>query len=85
MLKTSKRALREEAQRLNAEEILGRKSNIYNYENARGNLCKELEATYQGVAYSGGTYGNTGRLDEIVKFNPKTDEWEHIKFIFYTE
>lgn len=85
MLKTSKRALREEAERLHADEILGRKSNIYHYENARDNLCHELGATYQGVAYSCGTCGNTGRLDEIVKFNPKTDKWEHIKFIFYTE
>lgn len=85
MICTSKKALREEAERLHADEILGRKSNIYNYENARAELCKELGATYEGVAYSGGTYGNTGRLDEIVKFDPKTDRWEHIKFIFYTE
>ena len=85
MLKTSKKALREEAERLHAHEILGRKSNIYQYENARAELCKELGATYQGVAYSGGTYGNTGRLDEIVKFNADKDEWEHIKYIFYTE
>ena len=85
MLKTSKKALRKEAERLHADEILGRKSNIYQYENARADLCKELGATFEGVAYSGGINGNNGRLDEIVKFDPKTDEWEHIKFIFYTE
>ena len=85
MICISKKALREEAERLHADEILGRKSNIYQYENARAELCKELGATYQGVAYSGGTYGNIARLDEITKFNAETDEWEHIKFIFYTE
>lgn len=76
----SKKKLLAEAERLGAEEILGKKSNVYNYENARGKECKKLGASYWGVAYSAGTYGNTGRIDEL-----KAPNGEHIKFIFYTE
>lgn len=81
----SKKALRLEAERLGAEEILGKKSNIYNYENARYERCKELGATYEGVAYSGGTYGNIGRLDAIVRYNPEKDGFDELGYIFYTE
>ena len=76
----SKRALRIEAERLGADEILGRKSNIYMYEVERYNLCKKLGCSYEGWAYSAGACGNTGRIDELKKPNG-----EHIKFIFYTE
>lgn len=80
IVKMSKRALREEAERLEAVEIYGRKTNIYNYENSRHELCKEYGATYEGIAYSGGTYGNTGRIDRIVAPTGAT-----IEYIFYTE
>lgn len=80
MLKMSKKALREEAKRLGAVEILGRKSNIYNYENERGRICKAFGYTYYGYAYSAGTYGNTGRIDEIVESNG-----DRVEYIFYTE
>ena len=75
------------AQNLGAEEILGRKSNIYNYEAERAKAIKRIGgelATYQGIAYSGGTYGNTGRIDEVIKYNPKKDKWERFGHIFYT-
>lgn len=85
IVKMSKKALRIEAERLGAEEILGRKSNIYNYENARYNECMDNCWDYEGVAYSAGTYGNTGRIDRIVEYDPKTETWKHIKYIFYTE
>lgn len=84
-MEISKRALREEAKRLNAEEICGRKSNIYNYENERYKICAELGATYDLIAYSAGTYGNTGRLDVIKTYDAKTETWKPIKFVFYTE
>lgn len=80
IVKLSKRDLKEEAERLDAENILGRKSNIYQYENARYEECRKLGATYEGIAYSAGVYGNTGRIDRIQKPNGET-----IKFIFYTE
>lgn len=80
IVKLSKRALREEAERLEAVEIYGRKTNIYNYENSRYKLCKERGATYEGIAYSAGAYGNTGRIDRIMKPNGAT-----IEYIFYTE
>lgn len=83
--KMSKKALRIEAERLGAEEILGKRSNIYNYENARYNECRNNGYTYEGVAYSAGTFGNTGRIDRLVEYDPKTETWKHIKYIFYTE
>ena len=82
--KISRKDLRAEAERLGAEEICGHKTNIYKYEQARGELCKELGATYEGIAFSCGTYGNTGRLDKIEKYDAKTDSWHKIKYIFYT-
>lgn len=83
--KMSKKALRIEAEHLGAEEILGKRSNIYNYENARYNECRNNGYTYEGVAYSAGTFGNTGRIDRLVEYDPKTETWKHIKYIFYTE
>lgn len=81
----SKRSLRAEAERLQAEEICGRKTNIYNYEATRYEKCKELGATYEGVAYSAGIIGNTGRLDKIIKYHKDTDTWETLGYTFYTE
>ena len=75
--KISKRDLKVEAERLGAERI-SRLNNIYAYEEARYQECKKLDATYEGVAYSGGTYGNTGRLDKITGKNGET-----IKYTFY--
>lgn len=83
--KTSKKDLRAIAEAMGAVEILGRRSNIYNYENERDKICRELGATYDGVAYSAGTYGNTGRIDAIKKFDRKADAWHIIKHVFYTE
>lgn len=83
IVKLSKRALKEEAERLGAIEILGRKSNIYNYENARYNECKKLKCTYEGVAYSAGIVGNTGRIDKLTQYDPKSDSWHDIKYIYY--
>lgn len=84
MEKISKKQLRIKAENLGAEEILGRKSNIYQYENARYKECMDNCWDYEGVAYSAGTYGNTGRIDRIVEYDPKTETWKHIKYIFYT-
>lgn len=85
IVKMSKKELRLEAERLEAEEILGKKSNIYKYENARYNECRNNGWTYEGVAYSAGALGNTGRIDKLVEYVPKTESWKTIKYIFYTE
>lgn len=80
MEQVSKKSLRAFAESIEAKEILGRKSNIYQYEKARYERCKELGATYTGMAYSAGIYGNTGRIDKLVSPDGKT-----IEYIFYTE
>ena len=81
----SKRDLRQLAEELGAEEILGRKSNIYKYEDARYNECKRNGWSYECIAYSAGVYGNTGRIDKLVNYNAKSEKWELVKYIFYTE
>ena len=87
MPEMSRKDLRAMAERMHAIEILGRRSNVYQYEAQRQKAIEKIAgkgATYNGIAYSAGTYGNTGRIDEIVKFNPKKDKWESKGHIFYT-
>lgn len=87
MPQMSRKDLREMAERMHAIEILGRRSNIYQYEAERSKAVEKIAgkgATYNGVAYSAGTCGNTGRIDEVVKYNPKKDKWEHHGYTFYT-
>ena len=66
--KTSKKALRTEALRLNATKLA---NNIYEYENKLSEILQSFYANRNGycshriIAYSVGTYGTTGRLDLI--------------------
>lgn len=83
-MEISKRNLREKAKELDAEEICGRKTNIYQYENKRDEMCAKLGATYDLIVYSAGKYGNTGRLDVIKTYDAKNETWKPIKFVFYT-
>lgn len=79
--KVSKKALCAEALRLNAQKIA---SNIYEYENELSEILQAFYANRNGyithkiIAYSVGTYGNTGRLDliEFIDFiNNKVEEY----------
>lgn len=74
----SRKALRAEAERLDAERISRR--NIYDYEAEREKLCNPRtgEWDYEGIAFAGGTYGNIGRLDKIT--HRKTGE---VKYIYW--
>lgn len=73
--KLSRKDLKAEAERLDAERIS--RANIYDYENERGKLCgRDGEWDYDGIAYSAGTYGNIGRLDRLT--NRKTGEERYI-------
>lgn len=74
--KMSRRDLRAEAIRLNAETIS--RANIYDYENERGKLCHDNGWSYHGYAYAEGTYGNIGRIDEICDSEGRT-----IKFVYW--
>lgn len=64
--KTSRKALHAEALRLNATKL---GDNIYQYENELSDILQAFYANRNGytnhkiIAYSVGTYGNTGRLD----------------------
>lgn len=73
--KITRRELREEAERLDAEKF-GR--NIYDYEANRENYCKEHGYYSDGVAFAGGTYGNIGRIDKIVDKDGKK-----VKYIYW--
>lgn len=73
--KITRRELKAEAERLDAEKFGG---NIYQYEAKREEYCKENGYYSDGIAYSAGTYGNTGRIDKIVDKDNKT-----IKYIYW--
>lgn len=81
--KMSKKALRAEAERLGAVELMKGEDhpvkNIYDYENERDKLCGAFQYCYYGEAYSAGMYGNTGRIDKLVDTNG-----EIVDYIFYT-
>lgn len=84
MEKMSKKALKAEAERLDAVRLMKGENRpaktIYDYERERDMLCEKLNYRYYGVAYSVGTYDNTGRIDKIVDKNG-----EIVDFVFYTE
>ena len=73
--KITRRELKAEAERLDAE-LFGK--NIYDYENKRGNYCKDNGYYSEGIAYSAGVYDNIGRIDKIVDRDGKT-----IKYIYW--
>lgn len=73
--KITKRELKAEAERLNAEQF---GKNIYQYEQKRGDYCKEHGFYSDGYAYSAGTYGNNGRIDKIIDKDNKT-----VKYIYW--
>lgn len=73
--KISRRDLKAEAERLEAEKFGG---NIYQYEAKRGDYCNDNGYSYEGIAYSGGTYGNIGRIDKITDRDNKL-----IKYIYW--
>lgn len=83
MKKMSRKALRAEAERLGAVELMKYENhpvkNIYDYENERDRICRMFKCCYYGVAYSAGTYGNIGRIDKIVD-----SDGEIIDYAFYT-
>lgn len=73
--KIARRDLKIEAERLNAERF---GNNIYQYEQKRGEYCQEHGYCYDGIAYSGGTYGNIGRIDKITDRNNNM-----VKYIYW--